>query len=224
MHDGEVKVAAIIVAYNEAATIAGVVRPIVQSALFHEVIVISDGSTDDTVTRAREAGATVVHELPVKNGKGAAVLYGITHSAAPLLFFADADLYGLRKEHIEAILRPVVEGKKVMNVGMRDRGVFLMWLTSHLPLIGGERALLRRVIEDIPPRFLQGYMLEAAISYHCRIHGLLYGTVPCPGLTIRRKMQKVGFWRGLVGYVVMVFQVLESMVLIRLAHLRGQFK
>lgn len=222
--EGQPKVAAIVVAHNEAATIDGVVRPIVQSALFHEVIVISDGSTDDTARRARLSGATLVYELPVKGGKGAAVLHGITLTDAPILFFADADLYGLQKEHLEAILRPVVDGKKVMNVGMRDRGAFLMWLTSHLPLIGGERALARPVIEDIPPKFLRGYMLEAAISYHCRIDGLPYGTVPCPGLTIRRKMQKVGFWRGLGEYIVMVFQILKAMVLVRVAHIRGQFR
>lgn len=218
------KVAAIVVAYNEAATIEGVVRPMVESALFHEVIVINDGSTDDTAERARRAGATLVHELSVNGGKGAAVLHGIANTDAPILFFSDADLYGLDKTHLEAILRPVLDGKKAMNVGMRDRGPLLMWLASHMPLIGGERAMLRQVIEAIPQKFLQGYMLEAAINYHCRIDRLPYGTVPCPGLTIRRKMQKVGFWRGLVGYVVMVFQILEAMFWVRIAHLRGDFK
>lgn len=218
------RVAAIVVAYNEAATIEGVVRPMVQSALFHEVVVISDGSTDDTADRARRAGATLVIELPVNGGKGAAVLHGIAHTTASILFFADADLYGLRLNHIAEIVRPVLEGKKAMNVGLRDRGSLYFKLAAHLPLISGERALLRHVIENIPPKFLQGFMLEASVNYYCRTRGLPYGTVPCYGLKIRHKMQKVGFWHGLIGYVVMVFQVLEAMFWVRIAYLRGQFK
>lgn len=217
------KVAAIVVAYNEAATIEGVVRPMIASALFHEVIVISDGSTDDTAERARRAGATLVHELSVNGGKGAAALHGVTHTDAPVICFADADLYGLRSEHLRAIVEPVLDGRKAMNVGLRDRSFLSMKLTAHLPLISGERAMRRQIIESIPQKFLQGFMLEAAVNYRCRTQGLPYGIVPCYGLKIRHKMQKVGFWRGLVGYLKMVYDVVRAMVAVRLAHLRGEF-
>jgi polyisoprenyl-phosphate glycosyltransferase len=217
------KTAAIIVAYNEAETIAGVVRPIAESGLFDEVIVISDDSTDNTAELAKQAGATLVHQLPIKGGKGAAVLHGVTHTDAPILFFADADLYGLNKAHLEKIVGPVVRGERAMNVGLRDRGKVYMALSHTLPLISGERALRRHVIERVPPKFLRGFMLEAAMNFHCRKDKLPYGAVPCYGLTIRRKMQKVGVWRGLGEYIKMVFQVVKAMVVIRLAHVRGQF-
>ncbi len=217
------KTAAIIAAYNEAKTIEGVVRPIAASGLFGEIIVISDGSTDDTAELARRAGATTVHNLPIKSGKGAAVMHGVTHTDAPVLFFCDADLYGLKEEHLRAVVQPVLDGKKVMNIGMRDRGNFFMRMAAHLPLIGGERALVRHVISGVPPRFLRGFMLEAALNYHCRKEHLTYGTVPLPGLTIRRKMEKVGFWRGLREYIDMYYQVIKAMLVVRVAHWRGEW-
>lgn len=216
------KTAAIVVAYNESETIPGVIRPIVESQLFDEVIVISDGSTDDTAEKARAAGATLVHQLPIKSGKGAAVLHGVTHTDAPILFFADADLYGLEKKHLQIILDPVLQGQRVMNAGIRDRGKLLMYVSHKLPIISGERALMRFVIEGISPKYLQGFMLEAAMNYHCRVRKLSYGMVPCYGLTIRRKMQKVGVGKGVLEYVKMVYQIIRAMVVVRLAHLRGE--
>lgn len=65
---------AIIPAYNESAHIGGVVR----AALAHlPVLVIDDGSTDDTAAQARSAGAQVLVQSP-NQGKGAALLRGFS--------------------------------------------------------------------------------------------------------------------------------------------------
>ncbi len=218
------RVAALIAAYNEEVTIENVVKTIVDSKLFDEVIVISDGSTDKTAEVARNAGATLVHELPIKGGKGAAILHGLTHTDAPILFLADADLWGLTKQHLEAILNPVLSGKRVMSVGVRDRGRLVTWITAHVPLIGGERAMMRHVIENINPKYLQGFMIESALNYHCRADGFPYGAVICHGLHIRRKIDKVGFWRSVPQYIAMESEIIKAMILVRLAHLRGEFK
>lgn len=218
-----VKIAALVIAYNEEKTIGPIVKTLADSGFFNEVIVISDGSTDETAEISRRSGATLVHQLPIKGGKGAAMLHGLTHTDAQLLFFADADLIGFSKDHIEAIVRPVLDGKKVMNVGLRDRGSALMKLASHMPLIGGERAMMRHVIENINPEYLQGFMIESALNYHCRRERLPYGTVPCPGLTIRKKIEKVGLVRGLGEYLKMIYQIVKAMTLVRCAAWRGCF-
>lgn len=69
------KVCALIPAYNEAATIAGVVRGCAPHVA--EVLVVDDGSGDDTCRLAEEAGATVIiHKHNA--GKGAAIRTGFT--------------------------------------------------------------------------------------------------------------------------------------------------
>lgn len=74
-----IKTAAIIPAFNEAASVARVVegvRPAVD-----RVVVVDDGSTDGTGDLARQAGAEVLR-LPVNAGKGNAVRTGIGHVLA----------------------------------------------------------------------------------------------------------------------------------------------
>lgn len=210
-------------AYNEEKTIRPILETLKASSYIDEVILISDGSTDNTKRVGEEVGVSIAHQLPLHSGKGKAMQHGVTHTDAPILFFFDADLLDLSEEHIKKVLLPVLEGKKVMNVAIRDRGPLAMKLAAHMPLIGGERAMLRHVFEDIPERLKQGFMVEGALNYYCRSNKLAYGSVPCPGLKIRRKMQKVGVVRGFWQYVKMFYQVIKAIIVVRVARIRGEF-
>ncbi|MBI4714154.1 glycosyltransferase [Candidatus Uhrbacteria bacterium] len=216
------RVTAIIPAYNEEKTIGNVVRPLVSSQIIDEVFVISDGSTDKTKEFAEQAGAQV-HELPKTGGKGEAMLHAVAHTDSPIIVFFDADLIGLTEEHIERLLLPVINGGIVMNVGIRDRGKFLSSLSRHLPLISGERAMLRRIFENVPPEFMRGFMVETSLNYYCRSHHLRYGSVEMPGLTFRRKYQKVIWPLAVVQYIRMFWQVGVAMLAVRLARMFGKF-
>ena len=71
-------VVALIPGYNEGPRIG----PVVRGALEHlPVIVVDDGSRDDTAARAREAGATVIEQRP-NQGKGAALRAGFARAIA----------------------------------------------------------------------------------------------------------------------------------------------
>jgi glycosyltransferase involved in cell wall biosynthesis len=80
--------AAVIPAFNEAATVAGVVS----RAFPHvdAVVVVDDGSRDGTGEAAREAGARVVAH-PVNRGKGAALQTGVSSLEAESYVMLDAD-------------------------------------------------------------------------------------------------------------------------------------
>jgi len=215
--------AVIIPAYNEVHSIANVVNIALESELFDDIVVISDGSTDKTAEIAKKAGATIVHNLPIKRGKGAALLHGVTHTDAEILVFLDADLKGLQVDHLKRLINPVLRGDTVMTVGIRDRGYFFSNLAYHMPLISGVRAIQRFVIENIPPKYLKGFMVEIALNYYCRSRKLKYGTVFLSGLKVIRKMQKVGFLRGLIQYIKMFYAVLKATILVRFARLRRKF-
>ena len=83
-------VSIVIPAYNEAAAIAGVVTILRRAAGWHEIIVVDDGSSDDTGRQASAAGATVVRH-PYNKGNGAAVKSGIRRATGEYILIIDAD-------------------------------------------------------------------------------------------------------------------------------------
>lgn len=68
---------AVVPAYNEAASVARVIERIRSAAPDFDIVVIDDGSTDDTSRLASDAGATVVRS-PFNLGIGGAVQTGFT--------------------------------------------------------------------------------------------------------------------------------------------------
>lgn len=84
------KITAVIPAKNEARTIAGVVRGIIDCNADIEVLVVNDGSTDRTADEASAAGAQVVSQ-PYSKGNGAAIKRGAAAASGEVLVFIDAD-------------------------------------------------------------------------------------------------------------------------------------
>jgi glycosyltransferase involved in cell wall biosynthesis len=80
----------VIPAFNEAASIGAVVRDLTAAARWLEILVVDDGSTDDTGARAAAAGARVIRH-PYNKGNGAAVKSGIRQAAGAFVLIADAD-------------------------------------------------------------------------------------------------------------------------------------
>lgn len=98
----------IIPALNEGATIAGVIALARRSSLPHEVIVVDDGSIDDTAAAARRAGARVIRSSLL--GKGASMEDGVRAAAYPLILFLDGDLTGLEPDLVDRMARPLLAG------------------------------------------------------------------------------------------------------------------
>src|SRR5499426_4903377 len=75
---------------NEADAIGTVVASLRAAAPWREVLVVDDGSTDETSARARAAGACVVRH-PYNKGNGAAVKTGIRRANGDFVLIIDAD-------------------------------------------------------------------------------------------------------------------------------------
>ena len=83
-------VSVVIPAFEEASAVGVVVQSLRAAATWREVLVIDDGSADETATVASAAGAEVVRH-PYNKGNGAAIKTGIRHASGEYVLVVDAD-------------------------------------------------------------------------------------------------------------------------------------
>ena len=84
------QISVVIPAFNEEAAIGLLIAELLTVARWREVLVVDDGSTDDTARQARTAGARVVSH-PYNKGNGAAVKTGIRETSGACILIIDAD-------------------------------------------------------------------------------------------------------------------------------------
>jgi polyisoprenyl-phosphate glycosyltransferase len=114
-----VTVCCIVPAYNEEKRIGGVLEVLAESPLLDQIVVVNDGSTDDTSEIVGRFNRVTLIEQ-VNKGKGDALLAGVRVSKHPLLVFCDADLEGLKQEHLVQIIEPVRSGEFRLVVGSQE--------------------------------------------------------------------------------------------------------
>lgn len=189
-------VSLVIPAHNEGGAVARVVekaRAAVPDLL--EVIVVDDGSTDDTAAAAERAGATVVRLTP-NRGKGHALQAGIRAASGEVLVFIDADGQDDPAEipDLLAALTPEV----AMVIGSRFRGTLLdgsitrlnhagnralTWIFNQLYGVeltdtqAGFRAVRRSAL-DLPSLKAVRYEVETELTLHVLRRGGVVVEVP----------------------------------------------
>ena len=113
------KISIVLPAKNESAAIGQTLAQIQQLQLAHEIIVVNDGSTDQTKQVAETAGAKVVTH-PYSKGNGAAIKTGARTATGDIIVFMDAD--GQHDpQDIPRLIEKIEQGYDLV-VGARQKG------------------------------------------------------------------------------------------------------
>lgn len=150
---GEVRLSVVVPAFGEGYRIADTIERL-RDALAKvdddggvEIIVVDDGSSDDTSQRARDAGADQVLRHEVNQGKGAAVRTGTLAAHGRTIAFLDADL-AYSPDQIVGLLDAVEGGWDVVTGSRRHTDTTTLVRARRLREIGGRaiNALTRAVL------------------------------------------------------------------------------
>ena len=113
------KISIVLPAKNEAGAIQQTVKAIKQLNRVDEIIVVNDGSTDDTAQIAEQAGAKVISH-PYSKGNGAAIKAGVRNAIGDVIVFMDADGQHDANDILKLIEK--IEQGYDLVVGARQKG------------------------------------------------------------------------------------------------------
>ena len=180
------RVCALIPAFNEAERIAVTIAALKARPEITAIVVMDDGSTDDTADLARSAGAALV--LTGKNGgKGAALgaAYAAAREMAEIFLLLDADLGSSAGEAVK-LLPPIFLNQADMTIGMlppdpefaasgQSGGMGLVVRLARWGIerrtqrlfqqpLSGQRAVRREVLDALGGQFAPGFGVEVDLT------------------------------------------------------------
>lgn len=191
------RVTVIIPAYNEETRLPRVLEAVRAATLVDEVLVVSDGSNDATYEVARRFSGVQAIQLPHNLGKGGAMYVGACHTQSPILLFLDADLIGLKPEHVDRLVEPLLRGEADMTLGVFRGGRRATDLAQKLfPFVSGQRAIRRELFLQVPNVQHARFGVETQITRWAVRHQWRVQHVALYGVTHPMKEEKLGRWRG----------------------------
>lgn len=210
------KVTVVVPAYNEGKRISAVLKPLVKAKkkeLIADIIVVDDGSTDTTASVVSEFPIQLVR-LPSNQGKGAALAAGIKAAKTEIVLFLDADLVGLKTEHIERLITPIVGNTKLcMTIGIFRASGFVANFGNMLQALSGQRAVRKSWAKDIPGLETSRYGADTLMTRYAKKRGLKVVKVYLDHLTHVYKEQKYNFIVGFFRYrMKMYLEIARTML------------
>lgn len=168
----------LIPAYNESEHIGATITALRTLPAVDEIVVVDDGSKDNTAWCAEKAGATLVIRQ-ANAGKGAALRVALSASEGDVLLLLDADL-GETAVQAERLLRPILTNEADMTIATfpiipgKGGGVGLVVRTARKGIyrltghtmqapLSGQRALRRELLHAVGG-FAEGWGVEIALT------------------------------------------------------------
>ncbi len=182
-------VSIIIPAYNESQKIAETLNSIKDIKDINEIIVVDDGSSDNTTDVAKSVSSDKINvfKLPKNEGKGYALNYGLKKAMekGTIIGFLDGDL-GSSASEVEKLIKPVIDNevdvtiakfppaKKKGGLGFVKRlakeSVFEMTGKELDSTLSGQRIFKKEVLENFD-KIPYGYGVEVGMTIDILKHG-----------------------------------------------------
>ena len=189
------KVSIIICAYNEEETLENVVRKCREYNPESEIIVVDDGSTDKTEEILNNLNKEIEFNnirLKENNGKSNAMVVGVENAKKEVILFFDADVSGIKKEHFDQLLNPILDNDHEADMVLGSPSETLIdYRVNPFKSLTGERALYKKDLEPILENIRDiRFGVETYINLYFQAHGKKVKYTLLNGLTHPTKYNK----------------------------------
>lgn len=184
-------VTVVVPAFNEEKTIADTIKALKKLPEINNIIVVNDGSGDDTSALARKEEVQVL-DLPSNLGKGGAMNSSVKYINTDVVAFVDGDL-GAAADEVSKILAPVLAGETDLCIasfppptkkggfglvkGTAARAIRKAGNFESTAPLSGQRAMTREVLKEVIP-FREGYGVELGMTLRALNKGFRLMEVP----------------------------------------------
>jgi|GEM_PF-7173 len=186
------KTSAVICAYNEESTIQSVLIAI-SNYSFDEVIIVNDGSTDNTdalILELVDSHRLKYIKLPENKGKGFAMATGIESASNDIILFLDADMLNFKNEHFARMLQPLQSEEMDMVLGQPSE-TLINSNFNPFKSFTGQRALLKKDVLPILDKMkVSRFGVETLINLYFQSKGKRIKHIMLDGLEHPTKFEK----------------------------------
>lgn len=198
------KVSAIICAYNEEKTLKDVILSVSESLIVSEIIVVNDGSSDNTKKiieeLQQEIEITAIH-LAENKGKGYAMAVGVENSIFDIMLFVDADQSNIIHGYINQLTNPLLKKESDMVLGYSTVNI-LNQDVNPLKILTGERALYKEDIIPILDKMKESrFGVETLLYFYYISIGKSIKFIRLKGMAHKDKYKKMSAFKATTGYI-----------------------
>lgn len=202
-------ITAIIPAYNEGQTIGNILECLIKVEKITQIIVVSDGSTDETAEVAAAYDVELIN-LSENVGKGGAMKAGIERCNNDNILFLDADLIGLNGQHVKDLIMPVINNEVDMTIGIFKNGRMVTDLAQKVtPYLSGQRAIKKAVLDKIPNIDISRYGVEVALTKYADKNDIRTREIYLEDMTHVTKEEKLGLIKGMHARFKMYWDIMK---------------
>ena len=198
------KTSAIICVYNEEETLKDVIISVSTSEIVNEIVVINDGSTDNTKRIIEELKKNIeITDIHFKEnkGKGYAMAVGVENATNEIIAFIDADQTNIISGYIEQMINPLIKKECDMVLGYSTVNI-LSKDVNPLRILTGERAMYKKDVTPILDKMKESrFGVETLLYFYFISIGKSIKFIKLIGLKHKVKYKKVSFRKATTNYI-----------------------
>jgi glycosyltransferase involved in cell wall biosynthesis len=187
------KISCVVPAFNEGARVAAVLKVIVGHELIDEVIVVNDGSSDNSKDVLKKIKGIRLISYKKNQGKSHAVKLGIEAAKNEWIMMMDSDLSGLKKRHITHMIEPIKKGVVDVTMAVWENSMSICKFVGF-DIFAGERVFKKSMIKNLSRLDkLPGFGLEVFLNEIMIKNKFRIGAIKLDNVFSTPKRAKFGF-------------------------------